>query len=325
MINKNARIIVTGGVGFIGSNIVDALNRLGFENIILVDRLGTGEKWRNLQGLIFSEFIDKDDFLKKLRHENLPRADVVFHMGACSATTERDADYLMRNNYQYSRILCDWALSHQSRFIVASSAATYGDGDQGYDDDDGRTPGLKPLNMYGMSKQLFDLHALRNGLYKEIVGLKFFNVFGPREAHKGDMRSMVHKAYYQVKEDGRVRLFKSDRPEFPDGGQKRDFVYVKDVVEMMLWFMDNPQTNGLFNAGTGKARSWIDLANAVFKAMKTDPVIEMIEMPGMLKGKYQYFTQAKMEKLRNAGYTNEPTSLEDAVADYVSWLDAGNP
>ena len=225
-------IIVTGAAGFIGSNIVEALNQRGLDNLLLVDFLGGDEKWKNLRGLRYEDVISPKDFIDRIQHSRLPQVSACIHMGACSATTERDADFLLENNYRYTRVLCEWCLSRKVRFVYASSAATYGDGALGYDDDDAATLKLQPLNMYGYSKQMFDLWALKHGHLKTIVGLKLFNVYGPREDHKGDMRSVVHKAYHQAKSCGYVELFKSYRSDFADGGQKRDFVYVRDAVKV---------------------------------------------------------------------------------------------
>ncbi len=311
-------IVVTGGAGFIGSALVHALNRRGEENIIIVDRLGTGDKWKNLNGLKYTDVIHKDDFYEMLIEEELPEEiDVIFHLGACSSTTEKDADYLLFNNYVYSVELARYAADNGIRFIYASSAATYGDGSQGYNDDENALESLRPLNMYGYSKQMFDLWAKRNGLLDKIVGVKYFNVYGPNEYHKGDMRSVVHKAFGQIKETGKVKLFKSYKEEFPDGGQMRDFIYVKDAVEMTLFFMDNRDANGIFNVGTGKARTWNDLVKAIFDALGKPVEIEYIEMPQELRGKYQYFTEANMNKIRQAGYDKPISSIEEGVADYV--------
>ncbi len=315
------RIVVTGATGFIGRNLAAELNARGHDNLLLVDNLGTDEKWRNLRGLEFEDILDPEEFLSCVEGGKLADVDAIFHLGACSATTERDADYLLKNNYRYTRTLCDWSLKNGVRFIYASSAATYGDGSRGYSD---MTPleELRPLNMYGFSKHLMDLWAQKKGYLDRVVGLKYFNVYGPYEDHKGDMRSMVHKAWGQIKETGNVRLFKSYRSEYADGEQMRDFVYVKDAVAVTLYFLEHREAGGLFNCGTGKARSWKDLMNAVFTAMKVKPNIEFIEMPEILRGKYQYFTQADMSKLRGAGYAAPFTSLEDAVLDYVKFLTA---
>jgi ADP-L-glycero-D-manno-heptose 6-epimerase len=312
-------IIVTGAAGFIGRNVVAELNRRGEEELILVDELGKDEKWKNLVGLRYEDIVSPEEFLGLLEEHQFADARAVIHLGACSSTTEKDADFLLRNNYQYTRVLCNWSLEHDARFVYASSAATYGDGAEGYDDDDPVTPGLKPLNMYGYSKQMFDLWALKHGLFENIVGLKYFNVFGPYEEHKGDMRSVVSKSYQQIRCDGSVRLFKSYKPEYKDGEQMRDFVYVKDAVDVTLHFalQDSQAPGGLLNCGTGKARTWVDLVTATFAAMELEPKIEFIEMPKELRGKYQYFTEASVEKLRAAGYEKPFTSLEDGVTEYV--------
>ena len=243
--------------------------------------------------------------------------EAIVHLGACSSTTEKDADYLLYNNYKYSQALCAYCLEKDARFIYASSAATYGDGANGYQDDEENLNSLQPLNMYGYSKHMFDLWAKREEILDEIVGLKYFNVYGPNEYHKGDMRSVVHKAFGQIKETGKVKLFKSYNKDYKDGKQKRDFIYVKDAVDMTLHFLQNRDKNGLFNVGTGKARTWVDLVNSIFKAMDLEPNIEFIEMPEELKGKYQYFTEAKIGKIKKAGYKSKITSLEDSVEDYV--------
>jgi ADP-L-glycero-D-manno-heptose 6-epimerase len=311
-------IVVTGAAGFIGRNIVAGLNARGFDHILLVDGLGQQNKWRNLVGLRYEDLLDPEAYLHQVLAEKAPPAEAIIHMGACSATTERDADYLVRNNYQYTRRLCEWCLRHGVRFVYASSAATYGDGSQGYNDDDAATPTLKPLNMYGYSKHMFDLWALRTGLLRQIVGLKFFNVYGPYEDHKADMRSVVHKAYGQILQTGQVQLFKSYRQDYADGEQKRDFIFVQDAVAVTLYFLEHREIGGLFNCGTGLARTWKDLVTAVFTAMGRPPNIQFIEMPEALRGKYQYFTQAETAKLRRSGYARPFTRLEDGVRDYVT-------
>jgi ADP-L-glycero-D-manno-heptose 6-epimerase len=311
-------IAVTGGGGFIGRNLAAALNARGCDDLILADRLGCDEKWRNLLGLRFEDILDPGDFLSAVETGKLGELDAIVHLGACSSTTERDADYLLRNNYHFTRALCEWSLRHKTRFIYASSAATYGDGSLGYSDEDAATPALRPLNMYGYSKHLFDLWALRRGLLDRIVGLKYFNVYGSHEGHKGEMRSMVNKACAQIANSGKVQLFKSHRPEYRDGEQRRDFVYVKDAVAVTLYFLENRGVGGLFNCGTGEARTWNDLVKAAFTAMRKPCNIEYIEMPEALRGKYQYLTQAETGKLRRAGYSRSFTSIEDGVADYVA-------
>ena len=310
-------MLVTGGAGFIGSALVWALNRRGCDRIVVCDRLGTDERWRNLTPLRFADYVEADDLLPRLPGGALGKFDLVLHMGACSSTTETNASFLIRNNYEFTRDLATWALGQKTRFVYASSAATYGDGSAGMDDDDGGLDKLRPLNMYGYSKHLFDLHARRAGFLNRMVGLKYFNVFGPNEGHKGDMRSLVHKSTAQVQAGGVIRLFKSYRSDFRDGEQKRDFLYVKDAVAMTLHLAASKRAGGLFNIGSGKARTWLDLARAVFAALKRKPKIEFIEMPEAVRDKYQYFTQANLVRLRAAGYTAPVTPLEDAVNDYV--------
>ena len=319
--DKQAWTVVTGAAGFIGRNVVAELNRRGEERILVVDDLRADERWKNLRGLKFEEILSIRDFRAALSGGPLPPVKAVYHLGACSATTETDADYLLDNNFRYTRELCEWCLEKGARFVYASSAATYGDGAQGYSDADAATPALVPLNMYGMSKHLFDLWALRNGVLGRIAGLKYFNVYGPGEDHKGDMRSVINKAYHQIRETGEVKLFKSYKPEYKDGEQLRDFVYVKDAVAVTLFLHDQADVSGLFNCGTGKARTWNDLVKATFKAMGMEPKIAYIDMPESLHAKYQYRTEADMAKLRDAGYEDEFTSLEHGVADYVkNWL-----
>jgi ADP-L-glycero-D-manno-heptose 6-epimerase len=310
-------IIVTGGAGFIGSALIAALNKRGITDILVVDEHGK-DKCKNLVNLSFADYAEKNDFLKTVVKKKISTdIELVSHMGACSDTTETDAEYLKKNNYQYSRLLAQWATDTNVRFIYASSAATYGNGSKGFSDDEEKIELLQPLNLYGHSKQLFDLWAHRNGLLKKIVGLKYFNVFGPNEYHKGDMRSFCVKAFEQINATDKVRLFKSYKPEFKDGQQMRDFLYIKDAVDMTLFFYDNPKITGLFNIGAGKARTWNDLVKAVFAAMGKDVKIEYIDMPESIRNQYQYFTQADITKLRKAGYKNQITSLEDAIKDYV--------
>lgn len=308
--------IVTGAAGFIGRNVVAELNTQGHTDLILTDILGTDEKWKNLLGLFYEDLLNPTQLFERLG-DYRGKVDAVIHLGACSATTERNADYLLENNYRYTRRLCEWCLENDVKFVYASSAATYGAGELGYDDSDEVTPKLRPLNMYGYSKHMFDLWALKHGLFDRIVGLKYFNVFGPYEDHKGDMRSVVNKAFAQIMETGEVSLFKSDRPDYRDGEQMRDFVYVKDAARVTIWAAQNKKVGGLFNCGTGKARTWNDLARATFAAMGKTPKIRYIDMPPHLKGKYQYFTEANPKKLIAAGYDRPFFTLEDAVADYV--------
>ena len=319
-------IVVTGGAGFIGSALVWKLNQQGIDDILVVDHLSTSEKWKNLAHLSVADYLHKDEFLRRVEAGTFaPVPEAIVHLGACSSTTERDADYLLANNTRYSRVLAEWCLAREVRFIYASSAATYGDGSQGYDDALEAVRTLRPLNQYGYSKQAFDLWALKTGALDKIVGLKFFNVFGPNEYHKGDMASVVYKAFHQVRTTGQVQLFKSYLSEYPDGGQQRDFVYVKDCVEVIWWLLGQ-RLGGLFNLGTGQARSWNDLAAAVFAAIGREMSIEYVEMPEALRGRYQYYTQADIRRLQATGCPVPFRSLEDAVRDYVTnYLQASTP
>ena len=310
---SDARVLVTGGAGFIGSALVWALNRRGCDHIVVCDILGTNEKWRNLTPLRFADYVEAADLQPRLQSGALGKFDLVLHLGACSATTEKDATFLAKNNYQFTKDLAHWSLENKARFLYASSAATYGDGAQGMEDDESKLDTLRPLNMYGYSKHLFDLHAKRAGFLNKICGLKFFNVFGPNESHKGDMRSLVHKSFAQVQAKGVIQLFKSYRKEYRDGEQKRDFLYVKDCVAMTLHLAATPRANGLFNIGSGQARTWLDLSNAVFTALKKKPAIKFIEMPEAIRDKYQYFTEARMDRLQAAGYSKPMTPLEDGI------------
>jgi ADP-L-glycero-D-manno-heptose 6-epimerase len=315
---KDKRVIVTGGAGFIGSVLVWELNRRGCEEVVVVDFPGHGEKTANLCGLRYTEFIEPPALLGRLSSRSLAKLDCIFHLGACSSTTETNETYLRENNYEYSRKLAEWALGTGVRFVYASSAATYGDGSAGMDDSDpAQLERLRPLNLYGQSKQWMDLHAWREGWLDRIVGLKYFNVFGPNENHKGDMRSLVCKSYAEALKTGVIHLFKSYRAEYRDGEQRRDFLYVKDAAAMTLHLAANPSANGIYNIGSGEARSWNDLARAVFAALGREPRIEYSDMPETIRDKYQYFTQANIGKLRRAGYDRPITSLEAAGRDYV--------
>lgn len=315
-------IVVTGGAGFIGSAIVWQLNRLGRDDIIIVDHLGDSEKWKNLRGLHFLDYIEKNRFLSELYDDECYSYDLeaIFHMGACSSTTETDASYLIYNNYEYSKYLSLHAATQNIPFVYASSAATYGDGSQGFVDNEERLGALRPMNMYGYSKQIFDNWAKRRGLLKRQTGLKFFNVYGPNEYHKGDMRSVVHKAYGQIQDTGKINLFQSHRSDYEHGEQKRDFLYVKDAaaIAVSLW---QSETHGLFNVGSGRARTWNDLGRGLFAAMERSENIEYIPMPSELQDKYQYFTESDNTRLQDI-YDKPFYSLEEGIADYVrNYLD----
>ncbi|GEP45591.1 ADP-glyceromanno-heptose 6-epimerase [Brevifollis gellanilyticus] len=317
--SSESRILVTGGAGFIGSALVWELNRRGFENVIISDKLCSDEKWRNLVPLKFHDYIDGTDLEQQARSnpDSLGKFDVIFHLGACSATTEKNAEYLMRNNYEFTKVLAEWSVAKGTRFVYASSAATYGDGSLGMDDELEDLHRLRPLNMYGYSKHLFDLHAKRTGMDRRIVGMKYFNVYGPNEDHKADMRSVVHKAYGQILNTGKVQLFKSDRPDYKDGEQMRDFLYVKDAIKMTLHLATEPLASGLYNLGSGEAHTWVQLVTGIFAALGKEPVIDFVPMPEHLKAKYQYYTCADIARLRKSGYAEPLFTLNDAVKDYV--------
>ena len=312
--------MVTGGAGFIGSSLCWALNLRGREDIVLADHLGTDEKWRNLVGLRYRDYVDGDDLLDRLDKDPNYLGDVrlVLHLGACSATTEKDSGYLMRNNFEYTKRLAHWAVERGTRFVYASSAATYGDGAEGMSDLDPDIHKLRPLNMYGYSKQLFDTYAKASGLASEVIGLKYFNVYGPNEGHKDDMRSVVSKAFEQIRDNGKVQLFKSYHPNYGDGEQMRDFLYIKDAVEMTLHLALQQIPGGLYNIGSGQASTWKQLVTAIFESLGLTPNIEFIEMPDQLKETYQYFTQADITRLRQVGYDRAVSPLPHAVYDYVA-------
>lgn len=316
------KIIVTGGAGFIGSAIVWRLNELGYGDIIVVDRHDDTGKERNLEPLKFTEFIDADKFLREVT--NHKDVSLILHMGANSSTTATDREYMMRNNFQYTADLAGFAVENGIRFIYASSAATYGDGSAGMADGTDDLDKLKPLNIYGESKHVLDQFAARKGWFSKIVGLKYFNVFGPNENHKGEMRSLVNKAFDQINQTGKLQLFKSANPDYADGEFGRDFIYVKDAVEMTLHFMEplaaasgSDKAGGLFNVGSGRMNTWNALADAIFKALDLPKNVEFVDMPEILREKYQYHTQADLTRIRNAGYSADTTQLDAAVADYV--------
>lgn len=309
--------IVTGAAGLIGSSVVWGLNRRGVGDILAVDHLGCSEKWRNLRALEYADYMEKEDFRDLLADGGLDKVkiDGIFHLGACSATTEKDATYLIHNNFEATKELALFAVKRDMPLIYASSCATYGDGSQGYKDDESSIEKLRPLNMYGYSKQMFDLWARRHGLLDKICGCKFSNIYGPNEHHKAEMRSVVLRAYEQISAEGKMRLFRSYRPEYADGEQKRDFLYVKDAVDMLMFLFDKHAT-GLYNIGSGKAETWNSMVKAAFKALNKPESIEYIDMPESLRPKYQYYTCADMSKLRKLGWAKEPLSLEDAIYDY---------
>ena len=319
MINlSTGRILVTGGAGFIGSALIWALNRRGCRNILVADLLHKDEKWKNLVALQFADYLEADRLSETLATKPSLFGDirVIFHMGACSATTEKDASYLVRNNFEWTKTLAHFALEREIRFVYASSAATYGERADSISESE-PLAGLRPLNMYGYSKHLFDVYAENAGFLPKITGLKFFNVFGPNENHKADMRSVVNKAFRQISEIGTVHLFKSYRPDYSDGCQMRDFFYVKDAVDAAIFLAENSNGGGLFNLGSGEANTWLSLITPIFTAMGKAPKIQFIEMPDSLRPKYQYFTKANIDKLRNSGFTQVMTPLQDAVTDYV--------
>ncbi len=317
--NDKRPILVTGGAGFIGSAIIHALNRRGLNNIYVADFLGEEEKWRNLVPLQFRDYIEADALAMRLQDD--PKAfgefSCVFHMGANSSTTETDARHLIENNYEFTKLLAHLSRDNNWRFVYASSAATYGEGNEGFDDANDDLARLRPINMYAYSKQLFDLYAKRQGFLQDIVGIKYFNIFGPNEYHKGNMRSMVLKGFEQIRTTGEIALFKSDHPDYEDGEQLRDFCYVKDAVDATLYLAETPEAGGIYNVGNGEANTWLRLMKAVFAALDQDPDIYYIDLPPHLKGKYQYYTKAEIGRLRGAGYEKPFTPLEESVKDYV--------
>lgn len=309
-------IIVTGGAGFIGSCVVRSLNDAGRDDIVIVDDIRDTDKWLNIRNKRYIKYVHKTRFLEELG--SYTDVEAIIHMGAQSSTTERDFDYLWSNNFEYTKTLWNYCAERQISFIYASSAATYGDGSNGFDDKDD-IDRLMPLNGYGYSKQLFDLWVKHQATTfpRQHVGLKFFNVYGPNEYFKGSMASMIFHGYNQIQECGKIRLFKSCNPDYEDGGQLRDFVYVKDICKVIMWLLNHPDVSGLFNVGTGRAQSFRELAEATFRALDLEPNIEYIEMPDHLKRKYQYYTKAEMTKLRDAGYDKEFVDLENGARDYV--------
>lgn len=315
-------LLVTGGAGFIGSNFIASLNEAGRTDIVVNDIVGADGKWHNLSKRRFADFVPPDDLFDWLEGRKL---DAVVHFGAISDTTARDADLVLANNFRLPLRLLDWCTASRTRFIYSSSAATYGDGAAGFNDDwsPAALEKLKPMNLYGWSKQQFDLAVVDRFTKKEKLppqwaGLKFFNVYGPNEYHKGAMASVLAKVFDGAKAGQPVRLFKSHKQGIADGDQRRDFIYVDDAIAVVRWLLDSPTVNGIFNAGTGKARSFRDMITAMFQSLGMKPNIEYIDMPESIRGQYQYFTQAEVENLRHAGYNSGFTALEDAVGRYVT-------
>ncbi len=327
---NSGMILVTGAAGFIGSALINELNNRGYSNIIACDTLGSDDRFLNLIGLKFEDYLDSDDLLKILDDDkNTLNLSCIFHLGACAVTTEKNCNYLMRNNYEYTKTLSCFAANQNIRFIYASSAATYGDGSAGMSDTDPDLYKLRPLNMYAYSKHLFDLFAQKNNIPG--FGMKYFNVFGPNEYHKGSMRSVVIKSFESIQTTGKTQLFKSQNPQFQHGHQLRDFIYVKDVVDMTIFFANAPEKingqscYGLYNVSSGEAHTWIDLVTPIFKVLDKPVNIEYIDMPTELARKYQYYTLGEISKIRQIGYKEELYTLEDAVIDYVkNFLLPGN-
>jgi len=311
-------IILTGGAGFIGSVLLKRLNDEGHTDILIVDSLDTSEKWKNLVGKKFEDYCHKDDFLEFLE-EDIEKEDIeaIIHLGACTSTTEHDMDYLIANNYHFSQELAEWCFWAEKPFIYASSASIYGDGSNGFSDENSHNDSYRPLNAYGFSKYLFDQWLIQHKFDELCIGFRFFNVFGPNEYHKGEMASLIYKAYNQVLDTGELQLFRSANPQYSDGEFTRDFIYVKDCVDVLMWSLSNPDSKGIFNLGTGKAHSWNKLAEALFSSLGREQKIQYVAMPEEIRSSYQYFTQAEMQRLRDAGYSKAFTEFELAVKDYV--------
>ena len=317
MLTTKDEIIVTGAAGFIGSCLVGYLNDKGFENVVVVDEFERHEKDINLQEKYFSHKVHRDDFFKWLQDRTTVPA-FIFHIGARTDTTEFDYEVHRKLNVEYSQRIWNYCTEKNVPLVYASSAATYGAGEMGYNDDHEIVDRLNPLNPYGLSKNEFDKWVLKQEKQPPFwAGLKFFNVYGPYEYHKGRMASVIWHSYNQIKKDGEVKLFRSHRPDFRDGEQLRDFIYVKDVIAVCYWLMQRQPESAIYNLGTGKARTFADLVTATFSALDMKPNIRFIDMPEDIREKYQYFTEANMQKLRDAGYKNEFYSLEDGIRDYV--------
>jgi ADP-L-glycero-D-manno-heptose 6-epimerase len=312
-------VVLTGGAGFIGSCFLWKLNQEGIKDILVVDHLDRSEKWKNLLGKKFYDYVQKDDFLNSVMNRQVQNPQAIIHFGACSSTSFCDADYYIRNNYEYSKILALWAFELGIPFIYASSAATYGNCKYTYANIT-EIEDLLPLNVYGFSKHMFDLWLLNNNYLEKVIGIKFFNVFGPNEYHKGNMCSVICKSYFDVVDKGLIKLFKSYDRNYADGEQRRDFIYIKDVIDVIYFLFKNPSNTGIFDLGTGKSRTWYDVAKSMFATTAKSLNVEYVEMPDNLKSNYQYFTQAKIDNLRKIGYDNSFMELEDSVEDYCFYL-----
>ena len=311
-------LVVTGGAGFIGSALVSALNARGQDDVLIVDEFGDGPKWKNLRGKRFVDIVAPETFAQALMAGTYDgRLDGILHIGAITDTSFPDMDELHIRNVRYTRLLAQWAMAQGVRFVYASSASVYGDGAFGFSDDDSVTPNLLPLNPYAFSKWLSDMEAIREGWNSKIASLRFFNVFGPNEYHKGRMASVIWHAANQIRETGQIKLFQSHKEGYADGAQERDFVYVKDVCAVVLWFLDHPAANGIYNVGTGQARTFNDLAAAIFQALDTKPDVIYVPTPENIRSAYQYHTQADLTRLRGVGCDLSFTPLESAVSDYV--------
>ena len=318
MLSKKDLIIITGGAGFIGSCVVRVLNDNGFDNLLIVDNIAATDKWKNIRNKRYLSYINRAVFLSHLQNGDFNACRAIIHMGACSSTTQTDFDYLWMNNVEYTKELWKYCSLHGIPFIYASSAATYGDGKNGFSDNTALIPSLMPLNAYGYSKQVFDIWSLKEDKCPaQHVGLKFFNVYGPNEYCKGNMASMVFHGYRQIKETGKIRLFRSCNDKYADGEQERDFVYVKDVCDVIMFFIDHPEYSGIYNVGTGRAQTFRELAESTFKALGLESNIEYIDMPENLKRNYQYHTQADISSLRSIGYLKDFHDLSSGVKDYV--------
>ena len=312
-------ILITGAAGFIGSAVAAALNLQGRSDLLLCDRFGKKDKWKNVIGLKYRFFINRDDLFDFLRENPLSKTiEAVIHLGACSDTTETDMDYLFENNVNFSIKLCQWSIENNSRFVYASSAAVYGDGSLGFSDNDDLTPQLRPLNKYGFSKWLFDMWLLENNLIGRVVGLRYFNVFGPNEYHKRKMASVVFRSFPMANKEGRVRLFESHISNIANGEQARDFVYIDEAVDITLFVLNNKEVNGIFNAGTGRVHSFNELAEGLFNGLDKKPLIEYFPMPEELRNRYQYFTLADMSRLRSFNYPEHVDRFKEYTARYVS-------